>query len=60
MKKAIPGKELRGSKILTKIFENYGLKYNKVKSGLVIAQRVTLANQPALTEIVDRVKRLFE
>jgi len=49
----------KGSETLKAIYEVYGLKYNKKRSGRLIAKRITIDNQPAISEIADLLKTEF-
>lgn len=53
-------REAKGSAVLKRIFAEYQLNYDKVKSGSLIAKHISIQNQPALQEIVGLVKELFE
>jgi hypothetical protein len=51
--------EIKGSRALEKLYENYGLSYHKEKSGVLIAKHISVGNQPAISEITALVKPLF-
>lgn len=54
-----PWVSVKGSLVLRKIFENYELRYEKELAATLIAQHITLQNQPALKDIADLVADLF-
>jgi len=49
----------KGSVVLRRIYDRFGLSYSKKSSGRLIANHITSRNQPALEEIYDLVKDLF-
>ena len=49
----------KGSVVLERIFKQFELAYSKKSSGRLIANHITLKNQPALEELFDLVKDLF-
>ncbi len=58
-KKLQPLEKVKGSALLERIFEDYGLLYRKRESGVLIARHVTRENQTALGELAAIVKDLF-
>jgi ABC-type polar amino acid transport system ATPase subunit len=52
-------RSVKGSVVLRKIFEQLGLKYTKANEGRLVAEYITLTNQPALSEIWDLVAPIF-
>ena len=55
-----PLKIAKGSVILSRIFERYGLRYRKRNEGRLLARLVNRENQPDLEEIWELVEKLFE
>lgn len=55
-----PGKDVKGSAVLEKLYDGFALRYKKRESGLLIAQHITSKNQPALVEIVGLIAPLFK
>jgi ABC-type transport system involved in cytochrome c biogenesis ATPase subunit len=51
--------KVKGSAVLGKIFEKYGLRYDKESAGALIAEHVTPEDQPALQELVKLFAGLF-
>jgi energy-coupling factor transporter ATP-binding protein EcfA2 len=58
-KKLQPLEKVKGSALLERIFEDYGLPYRKRESGVLIARHITRENQTALGELAAIVKALF-
>lgn len=54
-----PWATIKGSAVLGKIFETYKLRYEKDKAGALIAENVTLENQPELAGLASLVADLF-
>lgn len=54
-----PRKTVKASKLLEEIFDQFGLRYNKSKTGHLIAQRITAENATALEELSEAVGRIF-
>lgn len=48
-----PLKTVKGSELLDQIFDRYALRYQKVKTGTLIASKITPENELALNEIRD-------
>jgi len=54
-----PLAEIKGSKVLERIYEKYGISYHKERSGILIAKHISPRNQPALSEMTALVRPLF-
>lgn len=52
-------KEVKGSIVLDRLYDRFGLSYHKEHSGLLIAKYITARNQPAISELTDLVRQLF-
>ncbi len=52
-------KEVKGSAVLERLYDSFGCRYQKTKSGKAIARQISIGNQPALDEIVAKVERVF-
>jgi len=50
---------VKGSVVLKRIFESYGLRYTKRSEGRLLAERITARDQPALAEIWGLVRPIF-
>lgn len=55
-----PLRTSKGFIALSHVFNRYGLRYHKERTGALIAGYVTPENQPALAELVDLVKEIYE
>jgi hypothetical protein len=55
-----PQQQAKGSLVLERLYEGFGLQYNKRRSGTLIAKHVTAQNQRALSELTNAVKRIFQ
>jgi hypothetical protein len=54
-----PLTKVKGSVVLERIFESYGLRYTKRSEGRLLAEHITAENQPALAEIWGLVRPIF-
>jgi hypothetical protein len=54
-----PEKYVKGSLVLKKLYEGFGLQYDKLRSGTLIAKHISAKNQPALIELSDLVRPIF-
>ncbi len=52
-------RSIKGSIVLERIFESFGLKYRKRNEGRLVAEYITETNQSALREIWDLVRPIF-
>jgi hypothetical protein len=50
---------VKGSIVLARIYEEFGLRYNKEKSGTLIAKHISTRNQPGLQELTKLVRPIF-
>lgn len=58
--KGDPMKEAKGSVVLERLYDHFSLPYNKEHSGLLIAKHITKQNQPAIAELTELVRPIFE
>jgi len=52
--------QVKGSMVLERVYDGFGLQYNKRRSGTLIARNIASRNQPALSELTMAVKRIFQ
>jgi energy-coupling factor transporter ATP-binding protein EcfA2 len=58
-KEGDPLRKVKGSVVLERVFATYELKYRKRIEGRLLAEYVTIENQPACAEIWDCVRPIF-
>ncbi|MGD0401619.1 MAG: AAA family ATPase [Candidatus Acidiferrales bacterium] len=58
-KEGDPLRKVKGSIVLERVFATYELKYRKRIEGRLLAEYVTVQNQPALAEIWDCARPIF-
>jgi energy-coupling factor transporter ATP-binding protein EcfA2 len=51
--------QVKGSLVLERLYDNFGLRYNKERSGMLIARHISTQNQPAIEELTKLVKPIF-
>ena len=52
--------QVKGSLVLERLYDGLGLQYNKRRSGTLIARYISARNQPALSELTDSVRNIFQ
>jgi len=54
-----PEVEIKGSRVLERIYQKFGLNYHKERSGSLLAKRITAKNQSAIMDLAAIVRPLF-
>jgi predicted ATP-dependent endonuclease of OLD family len=54
-----PFQEAKGSVVLERVYDAYGLTFNKERSGVLIAKHVSAKSQPAISELTNLLRPLF-
>lgn len=54
-----PARTVKGSFVLERLFWDFGLRYRKRTAGRLIAEHITIKDQPRISEICDLVRGVF-
>jgi len=50
----------KGSMVLSRVYDHFGRRYNKERSGLLIAKNIDRKNQPKLNQLLEILRPVFE